>query len=62
MLSQSCFSQSVVPSLQILITVSKNACQAHRHIQAQSLLRQAQSKVISSSTRKEYVVYCMLFY
>jgi len=53
MLSQSCFSQSVVPSLQILITVSKNACKAHRHIQAQSLLRQAQSKVISSSTRKD---------
>lgn len=50
-LSQSCFSQSVVPSLQILITVSKNAC-IHRHIQAQSLLRQAQSKV-NASTRKD---------
>ena len=44
-LTQSCLVMSLTPALQSLVTLSKTACH-HRHIQAQSLLRQCQSKIV----------------
>merc|ERR1739838_1115032 len=42
-LTQSCLTMSVMPSLNSLVSISKSSCH-HRHIQAQSLLRQTQAK------------------
>ena len=55
-LTQSCLTMSVMPSLNSLVSISKSSCH-HRHIQAQSLLRQTQGKII----KKEWVYDLLIF-